>query len=423
MDSILLSWTIIFLILSFLFSLVEISYLAVNRLQIDASRTDGLSSRILLFFIQRPSWLITTTRVGYIASLVLFTLFIARLMRPVAIDILPQVLQHTLTLVFFPILLTTLLALFTAYFLPKSIANINPQRMLTITAIPFGLLFIVLFLVVYVVKSLSRFIIVHILRVEYHEEKPVFGLIDLSQYFTNFYNVKPENGELQIDEKILHNALEFKTVKIRECMIPRTEITAVDITASVEKLRQTFVETGHSKVIIYKDSLDDVVGYCHSSSLFKMPSKIEDILTPIIIVPEATLANELMIRFINEKNSLAVVIDEFGGTAGIVSREDVIEEIFGEIEDEHDEDDLIEQKLDESTYLFSARLEIDYLNEKYNWKLPIGEYETLSGLILSYTEDFPRPGDTITIGPFIFTIQATQNNRIDTIKVSLKETI
>ncbi len=289
--------------------------------------------------------------------------------------------------------------------------------MLAITVVPFSILFIILFLVVYVVKSLSKIIIVRVLRLEYNEAKPVFGLTDLNHYFKNFYNVQHENGNIEFDKKILHNALEFKTVKIRECMIPRTEITAVDIRASVEKLRQTFVETGHSKIIIYRDSLDDVIGYCHSSSLFKMPAKIEDILTSIIIVPEATLANELMIRFINEKKSLAVVIDEFGGTAGIVSREDVIEEIFGEIEDEHDEDDLIEQSLGENTYLFSARLEIDYLNEKYNWKLPIGEYETLSGLILSYTEDFPGPGDTISIDPFIFTIQATQNNRIDTVKV------
>jgi CBS domain containing-hemolysin-like protein len=418
MDSILLSWTIIFLIFSFFFSLVEVSYLAVNKLQIDAAKNEGLSFRIVLFFILRPSWLITTTRVGYIASLVFFTFFISKLIHPITIDVLPRFLQHTPMLVIFSILLTTLLILFTAYFLPKIIAGINPQKMLVTTAIPFGLLFIILFVVVYIVKSFSRLVSIHILRGEYHEEKPVFGLIDLGQYFANFYNVKPENGELQIDEKILHNALEFKTVKIRECMIPRTEITAVDINAGVEKLRQTFVETGHSKIIIYKDSLDEVIGYCHSSSLFKMPDKIEDILTSIIIVPEATLANELMIRFISEKKSLAVVIDEFGGTAGIVSREDVIEEIFGEIEDEHDEDDLIEQKLDESTYLFSARLEIDYLNEKYNWKLPIGEYETLSGLILSYTEDFPRPGDTITIVPFTFTIQATQNNRIDTIKVT-----
>jgi CBS domain containing-hemolysin-like protein len=232
--------------------------------------------------------------------------------------------------------------------------------------------------------------------------------------------VKHENGDLQLDKKLLHNALEFKTVKIRECMIPRTEITAVDVKESVEKLRQTFVETGHSKILIYRGSLDDVIGYCHSSSLFRMPAKIEDILTSIIVVPEATLANELMIRFISEKKSLAVVIDEFGGTAGIVSREDVIEEIFGEIEDEHDEDDLIEQKLDEFTYLLSARLEIDYLNETYNWTLPIGEYETLGGLILSYTEDFPTPGETVSIPPFLFTIHATQNNRIDAVKVTLE---
>jgi CBS domain containing-hemolysin-like protein len=421
MDFTLLSYTLTCLILAFFFSSVEVAYLASSKLHMDEVKHDRLSSRVLMFFLQRPAWLMSTTRVGYIASVVLLTFLVAKLIDPLATTLLPQVLHYTLVLVFVPILVTTLLILFTAYFLPKSIASINPNQTLVITIVPFGLFFIALFLPVYVVKVISRFVVIYVLRLEYNEEKPVFGLIDLNQYFKNFYNVKHENGDLEIDKKILHNALEFKTVKIRECMIPRTEITAVDINASVEKLRQTFVETGHSKIIIFKESLDEVLGYCHSSSLFKMPAKIEDILTSIIVVPEATLANELMIRFITEKKSLAVVIDEFGGTAGIVSREDVIEEIFGEIEDEHDEDDLIEQKLDEATYLLSARLEIDYLNEKYDWQLPIGEYETLSGLILSYTEDFPGPGDTISIPPFNFTIQATQNNRIDTIKLILDQ--
>jgi CBS domain containing-hemolysin-like protein len=213
------------------------------------------------------------------------------------------------------------------------------------------------------------------------------------------------------------NALEFKSVRIRDCMIPRTEIVAVGLDAGLQKLHEAFLESGHSKIIIYKDSIDDVVGYCHSSALFKKPTRIEEILTPIITIPETTLAKELMVRFINEHKSLAAVVDEFGGTSGIVSMEDVIEEIFGEIEDEHDESTEVELKLDHHTWLLSARLEIDYLNETYGWKLPTGDYETLSGLILSYTEDLPKTGETIEIPPFTFVVQATEENRINTVKV------
>jgi CBS domain containing-hemolysin-like protein len=205
-------------------------------------------------------------------------------------------------------------------------------------------------------------------------------------------------------------------------MIPRTEIVAVGIDGGLQKLREAFLESGHSKIIIYRDTIDDVVGYCHSSALFKKPNRIEDILTPIITIPETTLARELMVRFINEHKSLAAVVDEFGGTSGIVSMEDVIEEIFGEIEDEHDEDTEIELQLDVHTWLLSARLEIDYLNERYGWNLPTGDYDTLSGLILSYTEDLPKTGETVMIPPYTFVVQATEENRINTVRLFVDDT-
>src|SRR5690606_6664155 len=271
-----------------------------------------------------------------------------------------------------------------------SLFLINPNFMLTALAVPFNIMYYVLFPVVIFIVSLSKFVITKIFRTEYSDEKPVFGLTDLNHYLKNMQRVKHEDEDIELDKKIFHNALEFKTVKVRECMIPRTEIVAVDVQDGIEKLRQAFVESGHSKILIYKESIDDVIGYCHSSELFKKPEKIEDILTSIIIVPETILANELMVRFINEQKTLPVVVDEFGGTSGLVSMEDVIEEIFGEIEDEHDEDDLTEQQLDKNTWLLSARLEVDYLNDTYGWALPVGEYETLGGLILSYTENLPQ---------------------------------
>ena len=182
-------------------------------------------------------------------------------------------------------------------------------------------------------------------------------------------------------------------------------------------MKEAFVESGHSKILVYRETIDDMIGYCHSAALFKKPKRIEDILTPIIVTQETTMANDLMVQLIKERKSVAVVVDEFGGTSGIVSMEDLIEEIFGEIEDEHDNDDLVEQKIDDKTFLFSARLEVDYLNENFGLNLPLGEYETLAGMILAYTEDFPKQGETITIPPFTFVIQKTDKKRIDTVKV------
>jgi len=193
----------------------------------------------------------------------------------------------------------------------------------------------------------------------------------------------------------------------------------VELEDSIAELNKIFIESGHSKIVVYKENIDEVVGYCHHLELFKKPKTIQDILTPIIIVPESALANELLVQFISERKSLALVVDEFGGTGGIVSMEDVIEQIFGEIEDEYDSDSLLEQKLSEQEYLLSTRLEIDYLNEKYNWSLPCGDYETLSGLILSLTENIPKKGESVVYGPYTFTMVAKQEHRIDTVKLKI----
>ena len=288
-------------------------------------------------------------------------------------------------------------------------------------AVPFVVAYTLLRPITYAIVGLSRLVITYILRLTYSEEKPVFGLTDLNHYLRNMQKVRHEDEEIELDKKILHNALEFKTVRVRECMVPRTEITAIPLDDGIEKLRVAFVESGHSKIVIYRDTIDDVIGYCHSAALFKNPGTIEEILTPISIVTETTMANDMMVQLIKERRSLAIVVDEFGGTAGLVSMEDVIEEIFGDIEDEHDADNLIEQKIDSKTYVFSARLEVDYINEKYHWKLPFGEYETLGGLILSYTEDFPQKGETVLVPPFTFTIQSTKGNRIDTVKLEVMD--
>jgi CBS domain containing-hemolysin-like protein len=418
MDYTLLSGILLSLVLAIFFSGIEVAFLSANKLQIELQRKQGsVAGHILSFFVERPTWFIGTTLIGNIASLICFGIFTTRALIPVIETIAPTVAG---TIVLPLIVLTfvlTIVVLYTVEFLSKSFFIINSNTMMAVLAWPFVLISIALFPLVYSVISLAKFISLYILKLEYSMDKPVFGLTDVDQYLKSIHWIKPAEQNIELDKKIFTNALEFKSVRVRDCMIPRTEIIAVSQDSGIKKLHEAFIESGHSKIIIYKDSIDDVIGYCHSSALFKKPLGIEDILTPIITAPETQLAKDLMVRFINERKSLAIVVDEFGGTSGIVSMEDVIEEIFGEIEDEHDQDDEVEQKLGENTYLLSARLEIHYLNEKYGWNLPEGDYDTLSGLILSYTEDLPKQGQTIQIPPFTFIIQSTAENRINTVKI------
>ncbi|MEO5600248.1 MAG: hemolysin family protein [Cyclobacteriaceae bacterium] len=405
------------LLFSIFLSGTEVAFLSANKVQIELQGKNGnISGRILSFFVSKPTWFIGTTLIGNIASLVLFGIFSTLLFNSFSDRLSGFSVEVLISIVMLTFILSFII-LYTVEFLSKSLFIINSNKMVTALAIPFAIVFVILFPLVFIVVSLARFIIQYVFRLEYSKEKPVFGLTDVNHYLKSMHRIKQADRNLELDKKIFNNALEFRSVRVRDCMIPRTEITAVALESGLQKLHEAFLESGHSKIIIYKDSIDDVVGYCHSSALFRKPDRIEDILTPIIIISETTLAKDLMVRFINDHKSLAAVVDEFGGTSGIVSMEDVIEEIFGEIEDEHDENTETQQKLDEYTYLFSARLEIDYLNETYGWKLPTGEYDTLSGLILSFTEDLPKTGETIKIPPFTFVVQATAENRINTVKL------
>lgn len=408
------------LVFSFFFSGIEIAFLSANKLQIELQGKQGfLWGKIMSYFIKRQSWFIGTTLIGNTLALVLFGIYMAELIEPWLASHLPESINDEVFILIFQTLISTLLILFTAEFLPKSLFLINPNLMLSMLAVPFRIVYIILAPLTFSIVYLSKIVIIHVLRIEYSEEKPVFALTDLNNYLKSMLKVRHEDEDIELDKKIFHNALEFKTVRIRDCMIPRTEVTSIDVEEGIEKLKEIFVQSGHSKILIYKDSIDNVIGYCHSSALFKKPQRIEEILTPINIVQETMMANHLMVQLIKERKSIALVVDEFGGTSGIVSMEDVIEEIFGEIEDEHDGDDLIEQKIDDNTFLVSARLEVDYLNDHFKWQLPKGDYETLGGLILAYTEDFPNEGDTIPIPPYSFTIQKTENKLINTVKVEV----
>ncbi|MDB5261205.1 MAG: hemolysin, partial [Adhaeribacter sp.] len=276
--------------------------------------------------------------------------------------------------------------------------------------------------VVFLVVGAIRFVVVKLLKMEFSEENPVFGLTDVDQYIRkSLYQTDGEKAP-EVDARIFHNALEFRTVKVRECMVPRIEIEAVEITEPIAVLRQAFTDTGHSKIMVYDQIIDNVVGYCHQLAMFQKPADIASVLTPIIAVPETMLASELFVKFVAEHRSIALVVDEFGGTSGLVTTEDLLEEIIGEINDEFDEESLLEQELQPGVYLFSARQEVDYLNEKYNLDLPYGDYETLGGFILEMHGDIPAPEEVIPVPPFTITILSMDENRINTVKLERQTT-
>jgi CBS domain containing-hemolysin-like protein len=350
---------------------------------------------------------------GSTVSLVAYGLFMAQLTGPLLARLLPPFLNHYVVVLLIQILAATLIVVFTAAVLRSVMLMLPLKGVSNVLSIPFLVCYVVLYPLAFAVAFLAKFVATRMFGLSDSTAAPARAVAGLG-HPTLFR----QHADSEVENRIIHNAEEFKSVLVRECMIPRTEIVAVELSEGIDKLKEAFIESGHSKIIIYKETIDDVIGYCHSSALFRKPRNIQEILTSIIVVPETTLANELMIKFINERRSLAVVLDEFGGTSGIVSMEDVIEEILGDIEDEHDEDNLIEQRLDENTYLLSARLEIDYLNDTYGWSLPEGDYETLGGLILTLTEDIPEPGETVLLPPFTFTIQSTLENRIDVVRLT-----
>lgn len=410
------------LLLSAFFSGMEIAFVSADKLHIEVSRKKGsFIGRILAIFSSNQSQFLATMLVGNNIALVLYGIIMAGLLEPMIIAVLPEVVTTDVSVLIVQSVISTSIVLLTAEFLPKSIFIINPDFSLRFFAIPMVLIYILMFPLVFLVVKLSALFIL-MFGYKVSDEKPVFGLTDLNNYIkNNILNIQ-DKEEVEIDAKIFHNAIEFKKVRVRECMIPRTEIIAVDVTDSIQELKEAFIKSGHSKIIVYKESIDDVIGYCNSLELFKKPEDIKSILTPILIVPETVLANELLIQFITERKSIALVVDEYGGTSGIVSMEDVIEEIFGEIRDEHDDEYLTEQKIDDYNYIFSARHEIDYLNEKYHLNIPEAEYDTLGGFIFEYHEDIPQVNDVIEIPGFIITIITMEENRIDNVKLTLVHT-
>lgn len=417
---------ILSLVLSAFFSGVELAFISANKLHITLQKNKGvLWANIIARYYNRPSFFITAMLIGNTITLVVYGIYMAQILDPQVMYVISEVLQlkgsgGEVAFIALQSFLSTLLVLAVAEFMPKSISLINPDKLLAILALPVHLFYLLLYPFVYVVVTLSKWVITRILRLEYSESNPAFGLTDLNHYIGNLNN--DNDRETNVDTKIFSNALSFKSVKVRECMRPRTEMVAIDKEDGLEALKKAFIDSGHSKIFVYDQTIDNIIGYCHAMALFKKPQSIDEILSPAIMVPETMPANELLVDFIAEHKSIAVVVDEFGGTAGIVSIEDIMEEIFGEI---HDEFDVVQEdikKVDEKTYILSARLEIDYINDQLQWDLPTGDYDTLGGYLISIVENIPKQGDVIETENFVFTVLSTQETRLNKVRVDIKNT-
>ena len=397
------------------FSGLEIAFISANKLKIELDNKKGnFSAKILSSFLKQPAKFIGAMLLGNNIALVIYSIIMAKLLEP---SIIQYITTNQILILFIQTIISTLVVLFFAEFLPKALFRINPNKVLSIAAIPIVIVYYILYPFTYFTVGISN-LILRLFKVDTSESDLAFSKIDLEDFVANIQERQVEGEEIDSEIQIFKNALSFSDIKVRECMIPRTEIVAMDVERSIEELREKFIEEGLSKILIYRDSIDNIIGYTHSKELFKKPESIKSILLPVSIVPEVMSANELLKKTIKERRSVAVVVDEFGGTSGILTLEDIIEEIFGEIEDEHDTEDLIEKQINEQTYQFSARMEIDYINEKYKLDLPESDdYETLGGYIINLNESIPEKDEVILSDDYVFTINKVSNNKIELVTV------
>jgi putative hemolysin len=416
--SILILIILLSLVASAFFSGTEIAFVTANRLKIELDRSSGnLSGKILARFVKRPEGFISAMLLGNNAALVIFGLCMGLLVEPWLAIYIPN---EGLVL-FTQTLLSTLLILVTAEFLPKAIFQINPNRILTLTAIPLVIIYWVLYIPTAFTVGLSN-LFLRLFGMDTKQTERVFSKVDLDYLVRDMNERMADEAELTNEMQILQNALDFSKVKARDCMIPRPEIIALDVDEDMDTLRNKFIETGLSKIIIYRDSIDNIIGYVHSFELFKHPQSIKQILLPIPVVPEAMPGKQLLELFARQSGNIAIVVDEFGGTSGLITIEDLMEEIFGDIEDEHDKEDLTEEQIDENTWLFSARQEIDYLNEEFELDLPESEeYDTLGGMVLNYLETIPTKGTIFRLEKHEIEVVEVTDRRIELVKVKLNE--
>jgi len=403
------------IILSAFFSGMEIAFVSANKLQIEIEKNkDTFLAKILAKLTKNPSKFITTMLVGNNISLVIYGYFMGELLMRYFAPLLPNAFLMLIT----QTLISTLIILVTAEFLPKAIFRIFANESLRYFSVFAYFFYILFYFISEFISKISDLILKIFFNTEEDIEQTEFSKEELGNYITE--QLETSNEEVDSEIQIFQNALEFHNVKAREVMIPRTELVAIEVHESIKKLKDLFIESGLSKILVYTNSLDDIIGYVNAFELFKKPKSIRSILLPVEFVPETILIKNVLDNLSKKRKSIAVVLDEYGGTAGIITKEDIIEELFGEIEDEHDKIDITEEKINNREFLFSTRLEIDYLNDTYELNIPKEDsYETLSGYIVNHTESIPKLNEIIIINNFEFTIAKVSQAKIDEVYLKI----
>ena len=402
------------------FSGMEIAFVSVNKLRLEMEKRDGVVSSIISFFLRNPNNFISTMLVGNNIALVIYGILMAKIIEQ---QLLAGLIPNDFAKALVQTIVSTLIILVTGEFLPKTLFKINPNLMLQIFALPLFVCYVVLFPFSKLASGIS-FLFLRMIGVKVNEEAQAkaFTKVDLDYFIqTSIENAEvPE--EVNTEVKIFQNALDFSNIKIRDCIVPRTEVVAVEKETSLEELKNRFVESGISKIIVYEGNIDNVVGYIHTTEMFRNPEDWRTHIKEVPIVPETMSAHKLMKLFMQQKKTIAVVVDEFGGTAGIVSLEDLVEEIFGDIEDEHDNTSYICTQVGEHEFMLSARLEIEKVNETFDLNLPESDdYMTIGGLILNRYQRFPKLHEMVEIGPYQFKILKVSATKIELVRLKVNE--
>ena len=407
------------LLCSAFFSGMEIAFVSSNRLNLEIEKKQkGLIPKLLSVITKDPSRFISTMLIGNSFALVIYGLFMGQfIVDNLSFLFLPS--MNELTILFLQTIISTLLILIAAEFIPKVLFQIYSNFSMKIFSIPAYIFYVILYPITSLVTIISNFILKTFFKVNPDESEFYFSKVELENYIENEIDKSDDNLDSEIE--IFQNALELSEIKARDVMVPRAEIFALEDSSNISNAKKLFIETGFSKIPIYRNSIDDIVGYIHSFDFLKKPKNINEYILPVVFVPEPMLVNDVLEKLTRQRKSIAVVIDEYGGTSGIITVEDIVEELFGEIEDEHDNYDLHEKKISENVYEFSSRLEIEYLNKSYGLNLPESEsYDTLGGLIVFNKEEIPKVGEEIIIGGYSIQILHASSSKIE--KVILKKT-
>jgi len=407
---------LIALLLSAFFSGMEIAFVSVNKMHIELEKKrDNFLAKILDSLTKNPSKFITTMLVGNNISLVIYGYFMGELL----VGFLEPFISREFLMLLVQTLISTLIILVTAEFLPKAIYRIYANEALKIFALPAYVFYILFYVITEFIIAISDFVLRVFFNTNKDDVQLEFSKIELGNYISEQLETSNDD-EVDSEIQIFQNALDFHGVKSREAMIPRSEIVAIEVHESLKTLRELFIETGLSKIIVFNNSIDDVIGYVHVFELFKKPKSIRAIVRPIVMVPETMMVNDVMNDLTKKSKSVAIVLDEYGGTSGLITVEDIVEELFGEIEDEHDTNELLEKKINDREFELSARLEVDYLNESYHLELPEDDaYETLGGLIVHHTENIPHNEEVVEINQFEFLITKVTLSKIETVYLKI----